>query len=336
MPEPLPSAISHVPSTQVVPPRLAHNKPHLDKFMAARGQPPLFPPVAEQLNTHVCQGLPPGSYNPSLVRYRGRLVMSYRFHETTAKTRLGLAELNENLNVISTQTLDLDETESCEDGKLFVFKNELHLNFVVSTWPEFPSSQVKNVMLAKPDHWRISDKDLYWISNRNTMEKNHVPLVHDETLEIIYSQAWPEDGSNWQIIYTPAMHRERKNPALRWPYGEVRGGTVPLRWQMPGRGPVLISFFHSRLDNALPPVFWRYFVGAVIRKATPEFEMLAISQRPILRGSEAGGDPSRFHHKKNVVFPLGVIGNDDGWLLSVGINDSQCALVSVKPEHLNL
>lgn len=323
---------------QIIPQRLAHNKAHLDKYLAAHGNPPLFPPVESQLETIVVQGLPPGAYNPSIARFRDRLVMSYRFHEATLKTKLGLAELDEAFHVTSTQTLDCNEEESCEDAKLFVFKNELWINFVVSNWPTFPASQVKHAKLSKPDHWRISDTDIYWLANRNTMEKNHVPLIHDEVLRIIYHQAWPEADGLHQIVFTSSEKCEMKTPALRWPYGEVRGGTVPLVWKQPGAtAPRLLSFFHSRLDNNPPPVRHRYFIGAVVRQqSTSGYLMTAISQRPILRGSEAGGDATRFHHKPNVVFPLGAIEHDGGWLLSVGINDSQCALVKIKETDLQL
>lgn len=329
---------------QIIPQRLAHNKAHMDKYLAAHGNPPLFPPVESQLETIVVQGLPPGAYNPSLVRFRGKLVMSYRFHETTLKTKLGLAELDEAFHVTSTQTLDCNEEESCEDARLFVFKNELWMNFVVSNWPTFPACQVKHAKLSKPDHWRISDKDLYWISNRQTMEKNHVPLIHDEVLHIVYAQSFPEPDGPQQIIFTPADKREMKNPALRWAYGEMRGGTVPMLFQPSGATvPKLLSFFHSRLDNNPFPVRHRYFIGAVLRRAIPPFDMLFISQRPILRGSEVGGDSARFHHKPNVVFPLGAVpcvpsvpGVPASWLLSVGINDSQAALVKITEQDLQL
>lgn len=321
---------------QVIAPRLVHNRALMDKFLAARGIKAQWPAVEQQLESVVVGGLDAGAYNPSIAQYRGRLVMAYRFHDTTLKTKIGIAELSENLIVTGKQTLDVGEEadKSIEDGKLFVLKNDLWLNFVVSTWPEFPSSQVKNLMLTKPDHWRTSDKDMYWVSARKTMEKNHVPFVHEEVLHIIWHQAMPEDGEPKQVIYTPADKREMKTPALRWPYGQFKGGTIPILWN--GK---LLSFFHSRLDNEMPIKFgkgWRYYVGAVLRRAIPPFDMLAISKRPILRGSEVGGDESRFHFKPNVVFPLGAIEHGGGWLVSVGVNDSQCLLVKITEKDLQL
>ena len=77
-------------------------------------------------------------------------------------------------------------------------------------------------------------------------------------------------------------------------------------------------------------------MGAMLIKAGKEFETLAVSKRPILRGSEIGGDTSRFHFKPNVVIPYGAIEHEGGWLVSVGVNDSQCLLVKIKEKDLQL
>lgn len=320
---------------QKLPPRIACNKFELEKYLKENKIESLFPPIEQQLLTVAVKGLPQSAYNPSLIRFRGRLVMTYRFHDTQSlKTKLGICELDETFRIIDAQPLDFDETESCEDCRLFVWKNELWANFVVSNWPNFPASQMKIAKLSKPDHWRVSDKDQYFLPDRQTMEKNHVPLIYDEVFNIIYKQnVWQENNPAdlAQIIYSPFEKREMKTPALRWPYGEIRGGTVPLPYD--GK---LISFFHSALDNFPPPHIRCYFVGAILRKAEPPFQMLSISKRPILKGSEVGGDKARFHWKAQVVFPLGAIEYENGWLVSVGSNDSASLLVKISPSNLNL
>ena len=320
---------------QLIPPRIVRNKSALDKYLSDNGIKSLWPAVEQQLFTYTVKGLPAGSYNNSIIRFRGKLVMTYRFHEgKSLKTKLGIAELDENFTVFYSQTLDFDEEESVEDARLYVFKNELWVNFVVSNWPNFPASQVKIAKLYKPDHWRVCDKDLYWLPDRQTSEKNHLPLPFDDVLHIVYKQNIWQDNNPAdlaQIIYSPYEKREMKTPALRWPYGEVRGGTVPLPYK-----DKLISFFHSRLDNFMPPTRHCYFVGAILRKADLPFQMLEISKKPIIYGSEVGGDESRFHHKKSVIFPLGAIEHQGGWLLSAGVNDSQCALIKISEKDLNL
>ena len=153
-------------------------------------------------------------------------------------------------------------------------------------------------------------------------------------LHVIYKSNLPQEGNLSdlaQIIYTPADKREMKTPALRWAWGEIRGGTTPLLYQ--GK---LLSFFHSCLDNFPPPNSRCYFVGAVLRKAEPPFQMLAISKRPILRGSEIGGDKSRFHWKAQVCFSLGAIDLEGGWAVSLGCNDSLALICKIQPKDLQL
>jgi predicted GH43/DUF377 family glycosyl hydrolase len=98
-------------------------------------------------------------------------------------------------------------------------------------------------------------------------------------------------------------------------------------------------FFHSRLDNDSNPIYWRYYVGACT--VDSEGNITSVSRKPILIGSEhdemaTTEIASCSHHKVRVVFPLGVIEKDGGWILSVGLNDSACGLVTITEENLNL
>lgn len=320
------------PLAPKLPPRIQRNKSALEKYLADNGIVSQFPSIENQVFTVPIKNLPPGAFNPCIIRFRERLVMSYRWHPDAGfKTKLAIAELDENFNVIGNFQLDLAEDDSCEDGRLFLWKNDLWISFVVSQFPNFPASQVKIAKLTKPDKWRVSDKELYFLPDRQTSEKNHLPLIYDDVFNIIYHHNKQQDGALNQIVYSPFEKREMKTPALRWPYGEIRGGTVPIPYQ--GK---LISFFHSTLWNEQPPVTHRYYCGAVLLKAEPPFQMLAVSKRPILRGSEIGGDESRFHHKKNVIFPLGAIEYDGGFAVSFGCNDSQSVLIKIQPKDLQL
>lgn len=324
------------PAPPKIQPRILRNKLALEKYLADNKIVSQWPAVELQKDSFRIEGLPRGAYNPSIIFWRGVFVMTYRYHETTLKTKLGIAELDSNFKIVSNADLNFDEEEglSLEDSRLFIWKGELWSSFVVSTWPNYPSSQVKIAKLYKPDRWRYSDKEQYWLPDRQTMEKNHLPIIYDDVFNIVYKANQPQEGDYAnlaQIVYSPQEKREMKTPALRWAFGEVRGGTVPVPYK--GR---LLSFFHSALWNEMPPVTHRYYVGAVLRKAVPPFNMIEISKRPILRGSEVGGDSGMFHFKPNVVIPYGVIEQSDGWILSVGQNDSACLMVRIKPEDLNL
>lgn len=134
-----------------------------------------------------------------------------------------------------------------------------------------------------------------------------------------------------------SIYKEHITPGPRWPYGEIRGGTVPVvcgnKW---------LRFFHSGLDNE-----WfgsqprRYFVGAYLMEPEPPFRVVTVSKRPIIYGSELCDVPiaerqNIIQYKVNVVFPGGVLERDGHWLLAVGINDSACAMAKITPQMLNL
>jgi predicted GH43/DUF377 family glycosyl hydrolase len=314
-------------TTQFMRPHVAHNQTLLRKFLDERGINSQWPPVVDQLESHVVEGVPAGSYNPSIIRFKGNLVLAYRYHpEATKNTRIGIAELDEPFRVTQTQALEIhDEVPSHEDPRLFIWKDELYLCYVSSHWPNIVAANVKYCRIYKADHWRCDTPVDYPHKDRDTLEKNHLPFPCGDVLRIIY-RTNPK-----QIVYTANTNEEFVTEPLTWPYGEIRGGTTPLPYD--GK---LIRFFHSRINNDCPPTPWRYFIGAMLMQPEPPFKALAISRKPILIASEVGGDLTLHHAKRSIVFPAGAIEHEGGWLLSIGINDSHSALVKIKPQNLNL
>lgn len=131
-----------------------------------------------------------------------------------------------------------------------------------------------------------------------------------------------------------AMHYSTLGP--RWPYGEIRGGTVPVEHE--GR---LLRFFHSATRQGIGTVEHRYYIGAYVMEPEPPFAVLAVSRKPILYGCEVDAMKSAERKacpfwKANVVFASGILVQDGHWLLSVGVNDSGIALAKITPDRLNL
>jgi predicted GH43/DUF377 family glycosyl hydrolase len=129
---------------------------------------------------------------------------------------------------------------------------------------------------------------------------------------------------------------EYRTPGPRWPYGHVRGGTAPLLFE--GN---LIRFFHSGLDNEYGQFYRRYFLGAYITRPDPPFEVLAVSCKPVVYGSEIDRLKRAQweacpQYKRQVVFPGGAVAVDGGWLVSVGVNDSACEILKITPKDLHL
>ena len=169
-------------------------------------------------------------------------------------------------------------------------------------------------------------------NNWAATEKNWVYFESDENLFCIYA-SYPEQI----VLHTQGniVINEHVTKQPRWPYGNVRGGAiVPYEDKF-------LRIFHSSPDNELGPVKRRYVVGALLMQAKPPFEVLAISKKPIIYGSEVdmlkpADRKGIHHHKPNVVFPCGVVLHDNRIVVSIGVNDSACALVKLKFEDLNL
>lgn len=317
------------PTIQVVNPRLAHNRAKLSEFLIANNIRCHRPPIEQQVESVVVKGLALGGYNGAIQRFEDKLVLVYRWHhnpQQPAQTRLAIAELDGNFNVTHNEDLDLNENDSVEDGRTFVHEGKLKMVYVSSRWPSMPWSVVKVCTLSKPDHWRASDfSETQPVGiEKQPIEKNFVPFVVGDKIYIIYH------SHGEQIVYELNGSTIHRSPALIYAYGEVRGGCV-----IPWKGK-LLRFFHSSMRNEIPPTVWRYYCSCLLMEPEPPFKMISIIKKPLLYGSEIGGDESARHFKPNIAIPFGVIQRDDSFFVSIGQNDSACAIVKIKESDLIL
>lgn len=110
----------------------------------------------------------------------------------------------------------------------------------------------------------------------------------------------------------------------QWKYGEIRGGTPPVRV-----GDEYISFFHSSLP-------WkgrqkRYYMGAYMFAAKPPFGVIRMTREPLLMGSE---EDTRLLGGPLVIFPCGAVLEKEGWLVTFGVNDEACGWVRIPQRDL--
>jgi predicted GH43/DUF377 family glycosyl hydrolase len=154
-------------------------------------------------------------------------------------------------------------------------------------------------------------------------EKNWLWFWHDGRPHFIY-MTYPHEV----VKCSPEFQVEKvwiTNKIGSWPYGQPRGGSPPVRV-----GDEYVSFFHSAIDAHS----WgcrRYFMGAYTFQAKPPFEITRITQNPLLTGSSM----DRWAHPKPmVVFPGGAILRDQKWLVTFGVNDLDCAHITIPHEDL--
>lgn len=311
---------------QLSPPRVEYNAALAKKF----GLGSTYPPVTKQLEVLPFNRLSirPHAYNPSIVRWGNRILMAYRWHpESTWKTRLCLCELDDKWKVISNKDIDLGSRHSEEDGHLFVHEDGLWLSWVESV--DFGHCVVKYGELKEGKAWTVPTQfqPKYGRNDGNGMEKSWIFYSIGSKIDCIYQQS---PTLVWLDIDGDKILNVSEDPSPHWSWGARKGG-VPWINE--------VRFFHSTLNNesnteAINNPNRRYYIGAQRHGK--------LSSRPILYGSELSDltqteMSSCSHYKANVVFCSGAITLPDGsFVISVGINDSQCALLRVQEHDLHL
>lgn len=269
----------------------------------------------------------PFAYNPSIIEWKGRVVRAYRYNPDVAlwPTRIAIDDkpvvLPERLNNCSV-----------EDGRLFIFNGKLHLSYNYTPYPVKgpPVCAIAyGELVNEGGVWRLTNhiQPQYGKNNLNGLEKNWVFFDYQGQIHAIY-QCSPE-----QIVLQlngDKVVKEHRSHSPKFSMGAIRGGTQPILYN--GKW---IRFFHTLVKNPQQEVFWHYHMGALLMDSTPPFAISAVSKFPIMSGDERYFHDWKFY-KARCVLPYGAVPHEDGWRVSVGINDSSCADVIIKPEHLNI
>lgn len=274
-------------------------------------------------------------YNPSLVRWQGRLFTTYRYHAPgTWRTKLALALLNEKTMAVEVHYTILTPSSashhSAEDMRLWTVGNKLFGSYVLA-------NTVGNKLKCAIRYGEITItgngaelsgdwQPKYGNNDGTALEKNWVFFEREGCTFFIYA-CYPDHIV--ALVKENYVVQSWKTLGMTWPWGTIRGGTAPL----PFRGKWL-RFFHSQMPISDKPRDARYYMGAYLMNSQPPFEMLAVSTHPILAGHEWRSAAS--HWKPNVVIPYGAVEQDGGWMVSVGVNDSAACLVNVTEKDLNL
>jgi hypothetical protein len=292
----------------------------------------------------------PRHWNCGLLRHKGRLWLSYRYHlgrEHASRCATGMVPLDRKTfqPTALTQHLNLpakDGDEHFEDARLFVFNGKPHISYTVllNYRPGVNYCCVMEWARLRllGNRWEIEEvvRPKYGQNHGTAKEKNWIFFDHDGALHCIYA----DDPTHRVLRFDGAtVVQEYDSPAPTWPWGVIRGGTPPVPMRagtalpggvVTGEATHLLAIFHSSVRTEQEPHYVRYYAGAYVMENRPPFRIVAIGDRPIAAGSEADGhgmDP-RYSQgwKPFVVFPCGAVPDGDDMLVSFGVNDWQCAV----------
>jgi predicted GH43/DUF377 family glycosyl hydrolase len=164
-----------------------------------------------------------------------------------------------------------------------------------------------------------------------TWEKNWVPFVTPEQhIALIYSH------TPWTVLVldvsvpgsTPKLVTAYRGDDLAWNYGQIRGGSTPVRYD----DEHLITFFHSCQVIGSRNV---YMVGACVFRNEPPYSPRLITCEPLLVAPYRS-TVARFGWPvlASVIFPVGLDHSTDAFRLLCGLDDGEIGMFSIFPQEL--
>ena len=216
--------------------------------------------------------------------------------------------------------------EQFEDPRVLVYNDKIYVS--CATYTHDACHLVHQKMLVFDKNFNHID-NIHFKYGFNGMdlkqnvgiEKNWTFFVHNDKLMCVYKLS-PHTvlEFDWEgnLLTEYITHNKFQS---NWNYGIPRGGTNPIY-----KDDYYIGFFHSY-------IYWgngkrRYFMGYYKFNSKPPFNIIEISNKPMLYASEKD---ERMYPEENplVVFPCGAIIEDDKCLISLGINDEKTGILTI-------
>lgn len=278
--------------------------------------------------------LPTNAYNASILRHKGSLLLTFREHSRGDwRTTLSIAELNGDFTPKSVSRIEMPASladDSHEDARLFVHNQELWMSWTCSrnVGGLFRCAMAFGNLIVEDGQWKVDRYCLptYGKNDWTALEKNWVAFELDGALWSYYDTK--DNVQTFIRLQGEVVAESVKSRSFPWAYGPIHGGAI-LR----SKSGTLLHFFNSRLGH-LANGSHRYHIGVAELSANPPFDMLRISQRPVVYSEEGYNLDGYRWSKAHVVFACGAIYDAQGILLSIGWNDSKCRLIRLKEEEL--
>lgn len=270
-------------------------------------------------------------FNPGLVRDGNNTLwlIARRWDRTNSPawhSSMQAYRLDDNLNPIGQVELKShrrDHSEQHEDPRVIWNNGAFWVSYC--SWTRYGQYSAKQIFASFDSSWTFQrtihpryGKNLL---TDNGIEKNWIWFNYDWSWYFVYSfspHIVVRVGNELPI----AEYKSENKP--KWDYGEIRGGTPPVRV-----GEEYISFFHSSLP-------WknrqkRYYMGAYAFESKPPFRVTRMTTEPLLAGSDKdsrtlGGPPC--------IFPCGAVLEKEKWLVSFGVNDETCGWLKIPQRDL--
>jgi predicted GH43/DUF377 family glycosyl hydrolase len=288
----------------------------------------------------------PDAFNPSIVRWNNRLLMTFRSRDpfTNTATIVGFIWLDDDFHPVGMpQLLDIPNEKLSnlyiQDPRLCVIDEKLYMIYSDLLRDSKNKMKIRKMCVAEIEH----DGVHFFTTRRdcfldfqgdpgNRIEKNWVPFDYRGIMLLAYSISphkifFPLIGKGKCLN----IAQSQKNPSWNW--GVLRGGTPALLIDNH-----YLAFFHSSMElttvQSKGQSMVHYFMGAYLFEAQPPFSIKKISSKPIVSADCYNGPAYDTWKPLRVVFPCGFIHNKDYIWVSFGKQDHEAWIIKLDKAKL--
>lgn len=274
--------------------------------------------------------------------------ISYDSSKSKFISKLHLLELDQDYQLVKHNELNLESWYKFPDRHVYRDSSAIDVRLfnadkkTYMVYSDKVSSSKRDMFIAdvifNKDELQIDKvRALKYLQGGYKDEKNWTPFVYKNDIYFIY-KTHPFIILHWapetNEITEAFEHKESFEE--QWGLGEIHGGTPAIYVKDLD---AYLTFFHSsvpyreqsqsnaKVHSALLRI---YYVGAFIFQAEPPFKLLAYTQMP-LSSKDFYKERDVNHH---IIFPCGLIEEEDRFLISAGINQIKTEVFSVQKKDL--
>lgn len=274
----------------------------------------------------------PLAFNPSIIKNEKGYLMAFRYcpnnhNKDHSISKIGIVQFDASFNRISKPCLVENVGEKApphlEDPRLFLYQNEICIIYN-NCLDKFQTSESRRDMwmgklVQQGDRFFLTDQIKFFHKEKGEarlIQKNWIPFISDDQLYLIYmldpfEVIIPDMETG---LCSAVWNQESLN---NWQWGQLRGSTPPVL-----ADGELLAFFHS--STSKPSIVqnnstFQYYIGVYTFSATYPFKITSMSPAPIISKTFY----SRQQREKKVIFPAGLVEDDQNYYICYGRNDKE-------------
>jgi pyruvyltransferase len=275
----------------------------------------------------------PNAFNPSIVKWRGSYLLSFRIYDHGSTNGIGLVFLDKDFNLASEPKVlnflqeDPSSRKKRQDPRLICIGDDLLIAYN-NILNYIGNREIRRMLIAKVTYdgneffaERLEHLTEYEGKNDLRPEKNWAPFDYHGELLIAYSQ---QPHKIFRPIWGTGACETVGNTKgdIKWDWGALRGGTPALL--IDGE---YLAFFHSSKNiasiHSKGKVMQHYVMGAYTYSAEPPFAITKISKHPIVGKNFYYGAEYKTWKPVRVVFPGGFVHENNYFWVAYGRQDHE-------------